>query len=472
MPGPMLTLTAILCLGIIVAERTGFSFTLFYCSSLIFLALSLASLRKRFLFDIFISCLIFTLGAALLRNARELSARDIAKFIRYQDGQAHIVKGLVDSEPSVKNNRTSFVFKAEGIQIGNLNYASCGRILVYLKEKIDFSYGEELILRGCLSRPANIRNAFGRSYRGYLSDQGIRSVMRVKTGMDLIRLNKNKGFPPKRLAVFLKKKIEGMIFRHTSSPAAAVLDAMILGDKRHIPWFINDSMMRTGTIHILVVSGFNVGIVAFIILLFLKVIRLPRKTRLAVAVLLLIVYCFITGASNPVVRATVMAAVFLLAYLFKREPDIYNSLGLSASFILAFNPRQLFDIGFQLSFVSVFSIIFVYPKIRALLRVESLKIRPLVFLLDGCLVSFSCWLATCFPIAYYFKIFSPVTVLANLAIVPLATLVTLCGFSLIIISLTLPSLAAYFSYTEKLLVMLLLNINAFLARLPAACFDL
>ena len=187
----------------------------------------------------------------MLRNAQELSACDIAKFIRYQDGKEHIVRGVVDSEPAVKDNRTSFIFKAKEIQMGDLNYACCGRILVYLARKEDFSYGEELILRGCLTRPANIRNAFGRSYRDYLSDQGVRFVMRVETCMDLTRLNKNKGFAPKRLSGFLKKNIEGVIFQYTSFPAAAVLDAMILGEKRHIPWFINDSMMRTGTIHIL-----------------------------------------------------------------------------------------------------------------------------------------------------------------------------------------------------------------------------
>jgi competence protein ComEC len=113
------------------------------------------------------------------------------------------------------------------------------------------------------------------------------------------------------------------------------------------------------------VSGFNVGIVTFIIILLLKLIRLPRKVRLACAIILLILYCLVTGASTPVVRATVMAGVFLLAYLFKREPDIYNSLFLAAIFILAFNPRQLFDIGFQLSFASVFSIIYIYPKIKS-----------------------------------------------------------------------------------------------------------
>ena len=229
-------------------------------------------------------------------------------------------------------------------------------------------------------------------------------------------------------------------------------------------------MMRTGTIHILVVSGFNVGIVALIIILLLKLIRIPRKIRPAITILCLIVYCLVTGASNPVVRATVMAVIFLLGYLLEREPDIYNSLSLAVIFILAFNPRQLFDIGFQLSFVSVLSLVYIYPGIKALFPIELPKVKCLNFIIDGCLVSFSCWLGTMGFIAYYFRFFSPVTVLANLIIVPLATLITLCGFSLILVSLFLPSLAVSLASTSELLVAFLLQSSACLVKLPAAYF--
>ncbi len=215
-------------------------------------------------------------------------------------------------------------------------------------------------------------------------------------------------------------------------------------------------------------SGFNVGIVSFIIILFLKLIRLPRKIRFAIAIPCLVIYCLMTGASTPVVRATVMAIVFMLGFLAKREPDIYNSLSVAWLFILVSNPTQLFDIGFQLSFSSVIAIVYLYPRIKSNLRIESFKIKYLRFLLEGCLVSFSAWLGTMGFIAYYFKIFSPVTVLANIFIVPLATLITLCGFSLIVMSLIFLPLAPFFASASELLVISLIKINAFLLKLPAA----
>jgi competence protein ComEC len=217
-----------------------------------------------------------------------------------------------------------------------------------------------------------------------------------------------------------------------------------------------------------VVSGFNVGIVALIIALFLKLIRLPRRLRIYIGIICLLLYCLVTGASTPVMRATIMAIVFMLAYLVKREPDIYNSLAIAAALILTANPNQLFDVGFQLSFASVISIVYLYPKLKSLLRIESLKIKPLRSLLEACLVSFSAWLGTLGFIAYYFKIFSPVTVLANLLIVPQATLITLCGFSLIFAGLIFPAFAPAFASTSELAVIILLKINLLLLKLPTA----
>jgi competence protein ComEC len=247
---------------------------------------------------------------------------------------------------------------------------------------------------------------------------------------------------------------------------------MILGEKRNIPALVYNSMIKSGTVHILVVSGFNVGLVAFIIIIFLKLVRLSRNMRFVLSVPLLILYCLMTGASNPVVRATVMAIVFMSAYFVKREPDIYNSCAVAMLFILGINPRQLFDIGFQLSFASVISIVYLYPRIKSLLRTDYLKIEIVRRPIEACLVSFSAWLGTMGLVAYYFKIFSPVTVLANLFIVPLATLITLCGFSLVIIDLTFPILSPFFAYSSNLAVFLLIKLNAFLLKLPAAYFYL
>jgi len=147
---------------------------------------------------------------------------------------------------------------------------------------------------------------------------------------------------------------------------------------------------------------------------------------------------------------------------------MYNSLAAAALFILIINPRQLFDVGFQLSFSSVLAIVYLYPKLEHLLRIDSCKIKIIRFISAGCLVSFCAWLGTMGIIAYNFHIIAPVTVLANILIVPLATLITLCGFSLVLCGLFCPFLAGLFSTTTALLITLFLNINAALIKVPFA----
>jgi competence protein ComEC len=454
-------LALIYSLGVLIAAKLRIYFWLIYILALIFMILALLLIRKNLIFEIIILGLAFLMGIISLRNYQNLPACHISK-IYYKNDTPYVIKGFIDNPPKFKGNRTIFTLKSESIQISeNLSIKCCGNILVYLRGKQDLFYGEELALKGNIYRP------FGK----YLYNQGIFFIMNVKKA-DFIRLSKFKGFIFKRFAFRIKDKLEKIIFEHTSPLTAAILNAMVLGEKENIPWNIFNLMMKSGTVHILVVSGFNVGIVAFTVALFLKLIRLPRKIRIMVTIPILILYCLITGASTPVVRATIMAIVFLLAYIFKREPDIYNSLSIAAITILMANPRQLFDIGFQLSFVSVISLVFLYPKIKSFLHLESIKINSLRFLLEGCLVSFSCWVGTMGFIAYYFKIFSPVTILANIIIVPLATLITLCGFNLIFISFIFPFLISTFARTAELTTTILVMVNAWLLKLPLSYFYL
>lgn len=269
----------------------------------------------------------------------------------------------------------------------------------------------------------------------------------------------------------LKNRALAAIDKNTKGIPASVLSAMVLGERKSLSPLIAYAMMQSGTVHILVVSGFNVSIVAFVLFLLLKLMHLPRRIRLLLTIGFLIVYCFLTGASAPVVRATVMAIVFLLGFLLKREPDIYNSLALAWLSILAVNPRQLFEAGFQLSFASVLAIVYLYPKLKAQFPLQLLKIKFLRCVLEAGLVSFCAWIGTLGLVAYHFRTFSPVTVLANLFIVPLATLITLCGFSLLFFSLFCPFLSQPFAWTAQTSVAVLIKINAFLVDLPFSHFS-
>jgi len=466
MKRPLVILAVFYCLGIILAGLTRINFWIITSlASAVFAAVILWG-RKNWIFLVLVLFLALLTGYLSMRNSWVLSNCHIRKFVAYKDSSRYCLNGVIASQPEFKNNHLWFILRACQIQSDKLRYKCCGEVLVKMDFEQELNYGDSLTLMGNLVPPPS----FGRSqsYRDFLARQGIYLTMSIKDHRQIIRQDKFNGVGLIRGCFRLRAYLEQVISRNLPPIPASILAAMVLGQKRNIPWLVNNSMVKSGTVHILVVSGFNVGIVALMINLLLKILRFPRKTRIILTAICLLIYCVITGATNPVIRATVMGLVFLAAYLLKSQPDIYNSLVSAALFILLINPRQLFDIGFQLSFMSVLAIVYFYPKLKVLVHLELCRIKILKFIAEGCLVSFSAWLGTLVIIALNFRIISPITVLANILIVPLATLITLCGFTLVLSGLVYPDLANLFSLPTAALITLLLNINAALIQLPFA----
>lgn len=442
--------------GITFAHFFRIQFWLIYFCAFILLITCAVFVKKDLVSKILFSCLSFVLGTLLLLNSYILPKSHISHLIFYKSDTVFTVKGFINSQPQLKEGKFTFLFRTQELEFNSAHYKSSGDILVYLKEAKSLVYGEAFILRGAIHKPFKL---YGDRVSG---------IMRVNSPGCAVSLGKNYGHPIIRLSLFLKDKIEAIIYQRLSKLAAGVLDAMVLGEKSNIPSVVYDSMSKAGTVHILVVSGFNVGVVASIAVLLLKVLGISRRVRCFLVIICLIIYCFATGASSPVVRATIMAVFFLAGIIIKREADIRNSLALAALFILFLSPRDLFSISFQLSFSCVAAIVFLYPKLQAFFRSESIRPKILKSIAQGCLVSLSTWLVTLWLVAYYFRFFSPVTVLANIFIVPLATLITLCGFSLVVVALVFPAGANFFASSIELFVALLINLNNFFTRLPFA----
>ncbi len=460
-------LALIFSCGIIFAQAPELSFIAGYTLALLSLSLCFFFFRTKRLFYSLAFSAIFLLGVVWSLNQRIPPNNYIGKLSYYVSKELCLVKGRIISDPQPNEAKTSFLFSVQSIQTKNKAFECQGNMLVTVLEKNNLDYGEELILQGKVYR------AFGKGgYAAYLDKQGIRLLMSVPAETGITVLNKNSGFILKRFSFFIKDKIQKQLYNLLSPLSAGITDAMLVGNKKNIPFIVYKSMMKTGTVHILVVSGFNVAIVAVLADMILKILRLKRRLRIVLIIAVLLVYCFITGASNPVVRATVMATVFLTALFIKREADIYNSLGLAAIFILLINPRQLFDIGFQLSFVSVLAIVFLYPLMKERLYLDKINFKPVRIIMEGFLVSLAAWLGTTGLIFYYFRSISPVAMLANIFIVPLASFITLNGFALAVLGSLNPYLARCFVPASELAVAILLGLNAAFLKIPYAYLSL
>jgi competence protein ComEC len=215
-----------------------------------------------------------------------------------------------------------------------------------------FRYGERIRLLAKLRRPRNFRNPGAFDYRGYLADQGIAAVGSAKSS-DVQLLP---GFSGNTFA-FWRSRLHQAVIRkvHELWPAreAALIDAMVIGEEAFIDRDTRVDFQRSGTYHVLVVSGMNVSILAFVVFWTLRRLRMSELLATLLTVGSCVAYAVITEVGAPVWRATLMCAVYLGTRLLYRDRAMLNALGAAALALLVFDPRQLLTASFQMTFVCV-----------------------------------------------------------------------------------------------------------------------
>jgi competence protein ComEC len=464
----MAILALLYCCGIIFARFIYLPLGALYISSIIFLLLAFVFLRKM-ISIVLVILLIINLGS-LSFLSRRIPPNDHIARITPDEAQDAILTGIVSSYPQPQTNFTSFLVEARQLVLEDEDYKVKGNVLVKIFKEEDVAYGQMLQIKGKISKPYT----FGSSqyYREYLKSQGIYTVFAANKLSRLECLGSSKGNVFKALAFKLRHKANSILFKHIPFTQAALLSAMILGDRSSIPGYLNKMFIQTGTVHMLAISGFNVGIVAMILELILRSFRIKRRARHALLLFALLFYCVLTGACAPVVRSTIMAAVFLATYFLKREVSMLHSLSLAAMIILAVNPAELFDVGFQLSFLSILAIMYISPFLKRLLCCEARKARALRLFFELLCTSAAAFLGLLPFIACYFKVISPVTVLANIIVVPYVSLVTILGIIFLLISVLLPCAAGLFALPASLSVVVLFAIIRFFNGIPFGYFYL
>ena len=466
---PLVSICIAFCLGILVAACLKIPFFVFWLLTFLFLIFSIIFIKQNIKFNIFILCATLFLGAALLRNSQVLPNYHIAKFTPYK-GKSVCLTGVIDNDPVYKKRSISFTLKAEELKIDKTWQKTCGKVLVRVFKKNTFSYGDKLLLEGKLYQPFSFSREF--NYKDYLKHQGIYSILSVKKDSVVKQLGRNVSNPLKAFAFRIRHRMNDVIIKNLSSFSAGILNALILGERQNLSPHVRDALVKSGSVHIIAISGLHLGIVAFIALVVLKIIRIPMKPRYILTILLLIIYCILTGARAPVVRATIMAVILLFGYFLERDVNIYNSLSLAALIILAVNPWQLFEVSFQLSFLSVIFIVWLTPKIKSVFPARLYKVTWMRFLILTFSVSTAAWFGLLPLIVYYFKIITPISVLANMVIVPYIFIIIASGFTLALVGVLIPPLAFIFAASSELFITILFKINSLFIAIPGAYFKL
>ena len=247
----------------------------------------------------------------------------------------------------------------------------------------------------------------------------------------------------------------------------AVMGALVLGYTDEIDSEIIQSFSNTGLIHILSVSGMNVGFVYVVIELFLFLLPFLNRRkwlRGIIIISMLWMYALVTGFSPSVVRAAMMFSFIVLGKTMLRNVNIYNTLAGSAFIILLFNPYLLFNIGFQLSYMAVLGIVCFQKELCLLVHRKN---KILNFIWDIITVTITAQLFT-FPLClFYFHQFPNYFLLANLLVIPLTTILIYLGIALMLIS-PFPIVAKYLALLISWILKFMFGFVSWVEHLPNA----
>jgi competence protein ComEC len=265
-----------------------------------------------------------------------------------------------------------------------------------------------------------------------------------------------------------------------------LLWAMTLGWRTAFTGDIGEPFLRAGTMHMFAIDGLRIALLSGIIVTLLRVQRLSRAWCGAIAVPAIWFYTAATGWEPSAIRASVMMTIVLGGWALKRPGDLLNSLAAAALVILVWNPNQLFEASFQLSFFVMLIIALMLPPLNAcfdrILRQDSLLPDELLSrrqkillglsrkLARYCALSFAAWMGSIPLAAKYFHLFSPVSTLANLFAVPLGTFALMANLGALLCGHLLPWFTELFNHAAWFFMVAMTWVSVEAARLPGAYF--
>lgn len=327
-------------------------------------------------------------------------------------------------------------------------------------------FGDRLMVQAALKPiPAPLNpNEF--NYKEYMASQGICCQAFVTAG-SVRKVSSGGGSGLRGMAMDIRRWATSQVEAYVEGRReAAIVNALVLGYRETLDDEVMQAYATAGAMHILAVSGLHVGL----IYLFLKLLFRPWRRNalaayggLACTILLLWSYALVTGLSPSVIRAAFMFSLLDIALLLKRKTGIYNTLAVAAFFMLCYNPMMLKMVGFQLSFLALFGIVYLQPRLAEWYGGENRIIQKLWQLTA---VSMAAQLAT-FPLGlYYFGQFPTYFFMSNLLMVPAASFILGLGLLVLLAGLIWPPFAEVLGWLLDWLVYWANSVVFFTDSLP------
>jgi len=428
-------------LGVFVRSIFVFDFFLAYLVLLIALLFFILSLKNKYFLVLSLWGLFLFLG--VLRYHLSLPKENDNQIYYYNNQQVEF-SGIISKEPDLREDKVRYEIKTQGLFRGDQEQKISGKVLITNFPYPEYHYGDQVKVICDLQKPENIQ---GFAYDDYLARYNIYSTC---YNPEITILAANKGNYALSQILKFKSFFINRINYVLSEPQSSFLAGLLIGAKRAIPADLQSVFSKTGTTHIVAVSGYNVTIIAVFLMLIFQNLGLGRKKSFWAIIGFLIFFAVMTGLQSSCIRAAIMGGVVLLANYLGRLSKIRNVLILTAVLMLVLNPKILvFDLGFQLSFLATLGLVYLNPILVKLTKIENClpakasakagklsavggsafggKIVKLIFG-DYLLTTLSAIIMTQPIILYNYGKISLIAPVANILVLPFIPIAMLLGF--------------------------------------------
>jgi len=352
------------------------------------------------------------------------------------------VFGKVADWPDLKANRTEIKIAIDSLG-REFHTAVKGSVLLKISDTTTaLQRGDRVEFQGTIYPLKSKSDPGSFDYARYLQLRGIFGIVYLPTLLD-VRVDKSRRFGLIGLVDRIRAELTESFKRNLSPVSAALASGILIGETRDIPSEVYERFRDSGTLHLLAVSGSNVALMVLFVILVLRPFSIKRKQRAVILIICVFIFALLSYGEPSVVRASLMAALVLWAAIIERRFDLNQIIATAALIILLFDPAQLFNVGFQLSFATAWGLVFITPKIANLFtpNMNKLWFRWLVLLV---LISLVAQICSTPLIAYYFDRVPAISVAANMVIVPLVSISVMATLLLFVIDLIWPLMGLFF----------------------------
>jgi competence protein ComEC len=436
---PSLLLLSFIIIGIVIADGTQLPAWLFLLSAFAVGVIGLFSLSRS---ETAVATVLLTLAIGLF-SAFHFGIR------HYDTGPHHLrqvvterrvyrIYGRVTDWPDLKQDRTEIKIGLDSLGDGRAREVGGAVLLKITDTSTTLQRGDRVEFVGRIYPLTGESPAGAFDYRRYLNLKDVFGVVYLPTALD-VRVDRRSRYGLLHLVDELRGAITDSFRRNLDPAQAALAGGFLIGETRDIPGSIYRMFRDSGTLHLLAVSGSNVALILICVAFALRPFNISRRKRALILLGVILVFAELSYEEPSVIRASIMAALVISAGLLQRRYDLNNIIGLAAAVILLFSPAQLYDAGFQLSFVTAWGLVFIVPRVSRPFAGYHNRwwYRWLVF---PFLISLTAQISSAPIIAYHFGQVPAVSPVANMIVVPLVSVGVVAIMVLLLADLIWPLL--------------------------------